>query len=331
MSDSTSLARLATGATAHLIDIVVLPPELVAERGPLASRALIAAVLNLHLLAGLLKRVPTGRTYVGEVAREGRKLVFDHGAMRTVALEGMGELPAGRTAITRVLEPLGYDCTNLYPMPRLKMTGRSYTHRDFPEDLPQFFVSELHPDQFSPAFQAAVLRVTASSADPLDQKDLSSLAFLSQQGALPVEGALALLPKLVACFACRHGVPRAADYDSLRAESAEMAWIATEGNSFNHATDRVTSLEEVVARQCALGRRVKERIEVSTSGRVRQTALHADPVLRPFLDDDGETRNREVPGSFFEFIERSPLPGENRLDLAFDTNNAQAIFKMTAA
>lgn len=39
----------------------------------------------------------------------------------------------------------------------------------------------------------------------------------------------------------------------------------------------------------------------------------------------------EVPGSFFEFIERAPLPGETRLDLAFDTNNAQGIFKMTAA
>jgi hypothetical protein len=216
-------------------------------------------------------------------------------------------------------------------MPRLKMTGRSYTHRDFPEDLPQFFVSELHPEQFPPAFQAAVQRVTNTSTDPLDQKDLSSLALLNRHGALPVEGALALLPKLVDCFACRHGTPRAADYAILRAESAEMAWIATEGNAFNHATDRVASLEDVVGRQRALGRRVKERIEVSSSGRVRQTAFHADPVSRFFLDQDGETRDRDVPGSFFEFIERAPLPGGKHLDLAFDTNNAQGIFKMTAA
>jgi hypothetical protein len=110
-----------------------------------------------------------------------------------------------------------------------------------------------------------------------------------------------------------------------------MAWIATEGNAFNHATDRVPVLETVVAQQIALGRRVKERIEVSASGRVRQTALHADPVLREFLGADGGTIRREVPGSFFEFIAREKMPGENRLDLAFDTNNAQGIFKMTAA
>ena len=110
-----------------------------------------------------------------------------------------------------------------------------------------------------------------------------------------------------------------------------MAWIATEGNAFNHATDRVSSLADVVSRQRALGRRVKDRIEVSASGRVRQTALRADPVVRDFLIASGDRVWREVPGSFFEFIERAHLPGENRLDLAFDTNNAQGIFKMTAA
>ena len=30
------------------------------------------------------------------------------------------------------------------------MTGRSWRHVDFPEDIAQFFVSELHPEQFSP-------------------------------------------------------------------------------------------------------------------------------------------------------------------------------------
>ena len=88
--------------------------------------------LNLHLLAGLLERVPSGRAYMDDLEEAGRKLVFDHGAMRTVAMENMGTLPAGLAAISRVLEPLGYHATNLYPMARLKMTGRSFTHRDLP-------------------------------------------------------------------------------------------------------------------------------------------------------------------------------------------------------
>ncbi len=331
MSEPVNLARLLDPEAAVWIERVVLPPALAQERVATASRALIAAALNLRLLADLLERVPTGRAYVEEGIADGRKLVFDHGAMRTVAMPGMGALPAGRKAIARVLEPLGYVSTNLYPMPRLKMTGRSYTHCDYPEGLPQFFVSELHPEQFPAAFQAAVLRVTATSTDPLDSQNFAALETLRREGALPMAAAIALLPKLVACFACRHGTPQAADYDILRAESAEMAWIATEGNSFNHATDRVAALQDVVSRQRQSGRRMKERIEISASGRVCQTAFHADPVRRAFVDADGQIRHREVPGSFFEFIQRASLPDEDRLDLAFDTNNAQGIFKMTAA
>jgi hypothetical protein len=325
------LQILASGPAAPLTHLVALPDKLVREEGGSVSRAVITAALNLHLLAGLLERVPSGRAYVEEVARDGGKLMFDHGAMRTVALSEMGELPAGQAAITRVLEPMGYVCTHTYPMPRLKMTGRSYTHRDFPEDLPQFFVSELHPEHFTHAFQDAVRRVTSASTDPLAAGDQELLATLKEKGWLPFEQAATLLPKLIACFTRRHGVPCLADYETLLAESAEMAWIATEGNAFNHATDRVTSLDDVVTRQRALGQRVKDDIEVSASDRVRQTALHADPVMRDFLGEDGTLHQREVPGSFFEFIQRTALPGESRLDLAFDTNNAQGIFKMTAA
>jgi hypothetical protein len=50
-------------------------------------------------------------------------------------------------------------------------------------------------------------------------------------------------------------------------------------------------------------------------------------------DAKGELVVREVPGSFYEFITRDTYvdeAGKTRLDLGFDTSNAQAIFKMTA-
>ena len=331
MSEQNHLGHLLTGAASAMRDRVALPFQILHERGGEVSRATLAAALNLHLLAGLLERVPSGRAYMDDLEEAGRKLVFDHGAMRTVAMPNMGTLPAGLAAISRILEPLGYHATNLYPMAQLKMTGRSFTHRDLPEDLPQFFVSELHPEHFSPDFQAAVSRVTDESSDPLTAVDLVRLARLTGEGTLPLAEARALLPKLAACFTRRHETPSLADYEILKAESAEMAWIATEGNAFNHATDRVPDLHMVVEEQAARGRRVKDRIEVSESGRVRQTALHADPVMREFRGADGATIQHEVPGSFFEFITRAALPDEDRLDLAFDTNNAQGIFKMTAA
>ncbi len=83
------------------------------------------------------------------------------------------------------------------------------------------------------------------------------------------------------------------------------------------------------------GRPLKDTIETSKSGRVRQTAFRADLVERAFMDSNGATIRRTVPGSFYEFIQREhlrdPVTGVTRLDLAFDSGNAQGIFKMTAA
>ena len=110
-----------------------------------------------------------------------------------------------------------------------------------------------------------------------------------------------------------------------------MAWIATEGNAFNHVTDRVDDLERLAREQAALGRPMKKGIEVSQSGRIRQTAFRADTVVREFRDGQGDVVRREVPGSFYEFISRACAMDAASLDLGFDAGNAQAIFKMTAA
>jgi 2-oxoadipate dioxygenase/decarboxylase len=318
-----------------LLRTVKVAPSVLDEAEGEVSRAVVAQALNLLLFRDLLARVPTGQRYVAECVSEGRQVVFDHGALRTVALGGMGDLPAGEEAITRVLLPLGYKMTAVYPLDRLGMTGRSYTHSDFPEELPQFFVSELHPERFSPGFQNAVARVTASSRDPLSESARSALRELSDRSLSPFDRAAALLPILLACFQRQHADPAWSDYEILLAESAEMAWIATEGNVFNHATDRVPSLDALVAGQRLLSRPLKDTIETSRSGRVRQTAFRADPVERSFTDANGALVRRSVPGSFYEFIQRDRLrdlvTGISCLDLAFDSGNAQGIFKMTAA
>ncbi|MEA3179526.1 MAG: hypothetical protein QOI59_3049 [Gammaproteobacteria bacterium] len=312
-----------------------LPRTLDVTEEGISSRAVISMALNVALFGDLLERVPTGRAYVNDCVARGREVVFDHGALRTVALEGMGNLPAGEEAITRVLLPLGYRMNAVYPLDRLGMTGRAYTHADHPECLPQFFVSELHPERFSAEFLAAVRRVTATSVDCLTDSDHQSLRRLQQQRSLDTNTASRLLRSLLGCFRRQHGAPAWSDYQILLAESAEMAWIATEGNAFNHATDRVASIDALVEEQSRTGRPLKPTIESSKSGRVRQTAFRADRVTREFLRDDGSRVEHQVPGSFYEFIQRDfvsdPATGGRRLDLAFDSNNAQGIFKMTAA
>lgn len=313
----------------RLFSILEIPESLVRPLSAKVSRAELAMAMNVLLLEENLRRVPSAALYVEDEHRSGRRLTFDHGALRTVAAPS-GALPPGCAAFARFLEPLGYFVNGTYPLDRLGMTGRAYAHRDFPEDIPQFFVSELHPERFSPTFQEAVGRVLRDSKDPLSETCRPHLETLAELGELPFPAAQELLPELVSAFDRQHGVPILKDYDTLRAESAEMAWIATEGNAFNHATDRVPDVVALTLRQKALGRPMKDDVEVSASGRVIQTAFRAAEVERPFVDEAGHLFLQRVPGSFFEFITRK-CEDDGHLDLRFDASNAQAIFKMTAA
>ena len=333
--DAMLEAACGLGAASKLVRLMNVPPSLAQCEPGVVTRAELAQALNMALFAGLLERVPTGRAYTDDVVREGGCVQFDHGALRTVRWAHSGALPPGEAAFTRILKPLGYRLNGTYPLDRIKMTGRSYTHLDAPAHIAQFFVSELHPERFSNGFQEAVTAVVGSSVDPLTPSAVAWLAELERDAALPIAQACALLPVLVRCFDRQHATPRLADYLTLLGESAEMAWIATEGNAFNHATDRVSDVFAAADAQRALGRPIKESVEVSKSGRVKQTAFQADPVERVFLDDKGGEVRREVPGSFYEFITRDTYVDEETgrvaLDLGFDAGNATGIFKMTAA
>ncbi|MBL8644823.1 MAG: DUF1338 domain-containing protein [Rhodospirillaceae bacterium] len=320
--------------SAMLARVMTVHPALEAS-GATVSRAVLAQALNMALFSDVLNRVPFAEAYVQDCLRDGAKVFHDHGALRTVAMTGMGGLPAGEEAIVRLLRPLGYVLAEVYPLDKLRMTGRSYKQLDYPEDIAQFFISELHPEKFSEPFQKAVRGVTGRSRDPLSPEAKDLLARIEQNGALSISQAMTLLPQLLACFACQHDTPKLSDYETLLAESAEMAWIATEGNTFNHATDRVADVDALAQAQKNLGRPMKDAVEVSASGRVRQTALRAAMVMRKFRRGDGSVIVREVPGSFYEFISRDSMTdaatGERKLDLGFDSSNAQGIFKMTTA
>ncbi|MEI9852892.1 MAG: DUF1338 family protein [Sphingomonas sp.] len=315
-------------ADAALATLVIAPA--LGEDGPRVSRAQLAMALNVILFAELLSRVPTAARYVSEVVASGAPVCFDHGALRTI--DGpTGALPSGFGAFARFLEPLGYDVAGLYPLPRLRMTGRAFAHRDLPQNIPQFFVSELHVRELSDDAQAAAARVFGTSADPLGAPEWALLDAMARDGACEIDLALAGLPGLVRAFGVQHEAPALADYEALLAESAEAAWIATEGNAFNHATDRVPDVVALADALKARGYPMKAEVEFSANGRVRQTAFLADKVVRPFRLADGSLVEREVPGSFYEFISRDIVPEADALDLTFDSGNATGIFAVTQA
>jgi hypothetical protein len=328
---------IATLVTAHLgeddaravLGALEIAPSLLAEQGNAVSRAAFAMAMNVILFHDLLARVPTGAAYVADRLASGGRVLFDHGALRTVrfAQGPTGALPPGEDAFTRIFLPLGYNLAALYPLDRLRMTGRAYSHEDQPEAIPQFFLSELHVDRFDPDVVEAAHRVFDSSVDPLNGIAQTLLARMAEAKEAPLAMAEAALPAIIAAFDRQHQPPTVADYELLLSRSNEAAWIATEGNAFNHATDRVPDVAALADRLKAEGKPMKDRLEISATGRVRQTAFRADSVERPFAD--GEWRS--VPGSFYEFISRDLDPATGALDLAFDTGNATGIFAMTSA
>ncbi|GLU32094.1 DUF1338 domain-containing protein [Trinickia caryophylli] len=298
------------------------------------TRAELAQAMNMALFDGLLQRSENGRIYTDDAIASGGSVFFDHGALRTVRWPHNGALPPGEAAFTRILRPLGFKLNGRYPLDKLNMTGRAYAHEDAPDEIAQFFVSELHPERFSKEFQQAVTNVVSSSKDPLTPLAVSQLSELERDGALPIDAAEQLLPVIVGAFARQHDIPGEVDYDTLLLESAEMAWIATEGNAFNHATDRVQDVHKLSDIEKAKGRPIKPEVERSRSGRVFQTAYRADTVRRQFKSPDGKVVTRQVPGSFYEFITRKRtfdrMSRRWLTDLRFDAGNATGIFKMTA-
>jgi len=341
LNDATHLGRLIRAAAGNqaasdILDTLQIDPAFFSESSGDVTRAVFAMALNAVLFQDLLGRVPSGAAYVADRRRSQQRITFDHGALRTIRFGAgpTGELPAGADSFSRILQPLGYHVAGVYPLDMLRMTGRGFAHREFPNTLPQFFVSELHVDRFSPEFQAAAARVFTTSRDPLGHDARAALAAFAEQGRCGFEPAVMGLREIVAAFRRCHDTPALADYRLLLAESAEAAWIATEGCAFNHATDRVPDVDATAAEQRALGRPIKDVVEISKAGSVRQTAFKADPVLRTFRAEDGGTTSLTVPGSFYEFISRDEIrssDGTPQLDLRFDSSNAQGIFKMTAA
>lgn len=298
--------------------------------GDMVHRSTIAHALNLLLFDDLLERVPTSRVYVDERIAQGHPVLLDHGALRTVAIPSA--LPAGHKAFARLLKPLGFELAGEYPLDRLSMCGFVYTHQDYPAQISQFFVSELYPQHFSKNFQDTVEQVINSAVDPLTDDSCQSLQQLAKTQQLPLSQSAQLLCNLASCFSRHHHLPTWEQYEVLLRESSEMAWISTEGNVFNHATDRVINIDILQQEQLKQRRPMKDSIEVAASAYIKQTAYRADKVSYSFHSANGDIC-RDVPGSFFEFIERGyrvdEQTGEQVLDLRFDSRNAQGIFTMT--
>ncbi len=273
--------------------------------------------------------MPSAAAYAVDQRAAGRGVVLDHAAVRTVAWPA-GALPPGIEQVTRILRPLGYERHATYPLTRLRMTGHAYAHVDRPEVVPQWFVSELHPDTFSPAFQDAVTRVLDGSTDPLDAATRDRLDRLEADRA-------------AARGRCRRPGRRPAPRLRPPAPAAHRPGprraagrVGRDGLD-RHRGHHLQPLHRPGRRRVRGGRRpsasgvgpIKDSrrgVDVGPGAPDRPPGHHGRAGRCRTLE--GDVVEREVPGSFFEVISRDPLP-EGGLDLAFDAANATGIFAMT--
>jgi hypothetical protein len=339
MTDShlSQLIRLIAGdkAADDMLNTLQIERTFLLESAGAVSRGVFAMALNAVLFHDLLTRVPMAAAYVAERRRQGARIIFDHSALRTIRFaSSTAAVPVGVECFGRILRPLGYHLAGTYPLDGLRMTGHGFAHREFPETLPQLFVSELQVERFSAEFQAAAERVFGNIRDPLTTASKAALAAFSGQGRCEMKLAAPALREIAAAFGRWREIPSLADYRTLLAESPEGAWLATEGSALNHAADRVQDVAMTACAQRSLGRPMRQTIEASASGTVRQTAFKPDPVRRTFRAEDGSEVEMTVPGSFYEFISRDLVAGSDgkqHLDLRFYHGSAQGTFKMTAS
>ncbi|WP_395444112.1 hypothetical protein [Caulobacter sp. UC70_42] len=86
MSHLSTLVASAVGqkAAATILDILEIDPALSAETEGPVSRAVFAMALTAVLFHDVMNRVPMGAAYVADRRAEGHKILFDHGALRTI-------------------------------------------------------------------------------------------------------------------------------------------------------------------------------------------------------------------------------------------------------
>jgi hypothetical protein len=254
------------------------------------------------LWSDYIAMAPQAERIRGAFEERGERVVNDHVAFRTLALD-----PIGISKLEPHILGLGYKPLANYDFPAKKLRATGYVS-DAP-DAPRIFLSELLIDKLSPT-AATILRECAAWIDPGDVADPEVL----WSGRLwePISW---------------H------DYQALVAESEYAAWVATLGLRPNHFTisinhlEKFTEVEQVLQLVESLGYRINDsggRVKGSPAELLEQGSTMADQMEVEFCD--GEMHS--VPTCYYEFAKRYP-DASGKLFQGFVAASADKIFEST--
>lgn len=231
----------------------------------------------------------------------GETVVNDH-----IAFRGLSSPHAGIAAIASHFLRRGYAWGGDYAFPDKHVIA---AHLDPPDPaLPKVFVSELQYRAFSPRFQAIVCRML--SQIPRDH-ELRTEMLWSGATWSPVSYA---------------------EYEALAAESEYGAWVSAFGTRANHFTVLLNGLsftQDIRAFNALIashGYRLNAaggEVKGSPAVFLEQSSIMAPEVPYPFSDG-----TRAIPGCFYEFAKRYPLP-DGTLFQGFVEASANRIFEST--
>lgn len=297
----------------------------------------VAQALWEHLWRLYQERVPYAREYRALIEAEGGRVVHDHVAFRSFR-HFAGELDLGIGYVARILEPLGYQLKGAYEFPETHLYAQHYEHPEQEsENLPKVFVSELLVDELPFATASLVRRALDSAADQLPSPSLEWVRLREDRRLAPRQGKWEAAIAGLSQFSTQRpwSPPALRAVREVNQESQYAAWTLLHGFAVNHFTafinrQGVASLPDLPTTAAALRARgvpVRESLDGSPGGPLRQTATAAVEEEVPVLDDDGKPALLPWTYAYYELAERGRREG--RLFQGFIAGQARHLFETT--
>ncbi len=234
--------------------------------------------------------------------QRGEDVINDHIALRTFNTPKLGMLKLAKTFLDK-----GYEVAGEYNFVKKKLNAIHLQHCT-DVNLPKVFISELKTELFSDELQAIVSKIDAQ----ITNQEVASELFVASGRTwnLTFE-----------------------EYIELLRESEYAAWTAVFGYRANHFTVSLNHLttffhledlnDFVLANGFTLNK-VSGLIKGTPEQYLEQSSTMASPVSVEF-----DNSVHVIPGCFYEFAKRYPLPESGKLYQGFIAASADKIFEST--
>lgn len=247
---------------------------------------------------------PQAQKIHGLLQERGENVINDHIALRTFNTEKLGINNLAKTFLA-----LGYEQAGEYDFEKKKLNAIHLQHFENPQ-FPKVFISELKTEEFSQETQDIIRQIDNQIAPEQINDELFIASGRSWN--LTFE-----------------------QYINLLRESEYAAWTAAFGYRANHFTVslnhlttffQLEDLNDFLIHNGFSLNEVSGLIKGTPEQLLEQSSTMASPVSMKF-----DYSTHVIPGCFYEFAKRYPLPGNGKLYQGFIAASADKIFESTHA